>query len=277
VFWLSVSYNSGHTGLFREECQFSTFRGVALPSTHLYIFPISHYCEKACWTLDYLGIDYELHYVAPGGHGNLAEELGAEGTSLPILVVADGVVQGSDKIINWAESCSRNGRSLVPADATSAVDIEDRLNDVLGVHVRRMYYSEALVEHPHTVLPIFVDYLETEDAKFVQDTWEFIAAAMVERMDLGVEQRQESREIVAEQLDWLDSLLDGGQSYLLGDDFSLLDLSAAALLAPLATPPEHPTYGGLQVPPLMADDIAVWAQRPVSRYVASMYRQHRNM
>ena len=176
----------------------------------------------------------------------------------------------------WAENYSRNGRSLKPVDLPAAIEIESRLNDVLGVHVRRMYYSEALVEHPQTVLPIFADCLADEDARFVRDAWEFIAAAMVEKMDLGADQGRESRHIVMEHLDWLDTLLDDGRSYLVGGRFSRVDVGAAALLAPLAQAPEHPTYSGLQVPPRIAQDISDWQQRPVSQYVANMYRQHRN-
>ena len=247
-----------------------------MPLPQLYIFPISHYCEKSRWALDYLNVDYDLHCVAPGVHVDLTAKLGAKDTSLPILVSDEGAIQGSSEIIEWAGSYSRNGRSLIPADLPTAVAIENRLNEVLGVHVRRMYYSEALVEYPQTVLPIFSDYLADEDAQFVREAWEFIAAAMVERMDLGADQGQESKAIVLEHLDWLDTLLDDGGSYLVGERFSRVDLGAAALLAPLATAPEHPAYGGLQVPPRLAQDIAGWRQRPVSQYVARMYRQHRN-
>ncbi|MEP1469401.1 MAG: glutathione S-transferase family protein [Halieaceae bacterium] len=246
-----------------------------MPVPHLYIFPISHYCEKARWALDYLGIDYELHCVAPGVHGDLAKKLGANGTSLPILVSGDQVIQGSGQIIEWAESLSDNGRSLIPISSPSISDIEHRLNEVLGVHVRRMYYSEALIECPETVLPIFMEYLPAEEAQFVSEAWEVITAAMVERMDLGMDQRQESRQIVMEHLDWLDALLADGDGYIAGDAFSSIDISASALLAPLAMPQEHPTYGGLQVPPRMTEDIANWKHRPVTNYVAEMYRLHR--
>ena len=234
----------------------------------LYIFPISHYCEKARWALDYLNVDYDLRYVAPGVHANLAAKLGTGGTSLPILVSDEEAIQGSHEIIEWAESHSCCDRSLNPVDLSTALDIERRLNEVLGVHVRRMYYSEALVEYPQTVLPMFADYLADEDAQFVRDAWEFIVAAMVEKMDLGADQRLESRQIVLEHLDWLDALLDDGRSYLVGERFSWVDLGAAALLAPLAIAREHPTYGGLQLPPGLAQDIADWQQRPVSQYVS---------
>lgn len=242
----------------------------------LYIFPISHYCEKARWALDYLGVDSELLCLAPGAHAQLAEKLGAKASSLPFLVCDQDVVQGSGAIIDWAEACAGNGRSLVPSDVPSVVDIERRLNDVLGVHVRRMYYSEALVEYPDTVLPIFADYLTDEESEFVSGAWEFIAAAMVDRMDLGLEQGQASRQIVLEHFDWLDSMLAGESRYLAGDCFSRVDLTAAALLAPLVMPPEHPTYAFLQVPPGIAKDIAEWRERPVSKYVASMYCRHRS-
>ena len=247
-----------------------------MPLPQLYIFPISHYCEKARWALDYLNVDYDLYCLAPGVHADLLAKLGAKGTSLPVLLSEECVIQSSHEIIEWAEHFSCNGRSLNPVDLPAAVDIESRLNEVLGVHVRRMYYSEALVEHPRTVLPIFADCLADEDARFVRDAWEFIAAAMVEKMDLGVDQGQESRRIVLEHLDWLDTLLDDGRSYLVGQCFSRVDLGAAALLAPLARAPEHPTYGDLQLPPRLAQDISDWQHRPVSQYVASMYRKHRN-
>ena len=221
-------------------------------------------------------MDYDLHCLAPGAHADLTAKLGAKGTSLPVFVSEGEVIQGSHEIIEWAENHSCNGRSLIPADLPAAVEIESRLNEVLGVHVRRMYYSEALVEYPQIVLPIFADYLTDEDAQFVRGAWEFIAATMVEKMDLGADQGQESRHIVLQQLDWLDALLEDGRSYLVGGHFSRVDLGAAALLAPLATAPEHPTYGGLQLPPGLAQDIADWQQRPVSQYVTRIYRQHRN-
>ncbi len=248
-----------------------------MPLPKLYIFPISHYCEKARWALDYLQVDYELHAVAPGMHADLTARLGAAGTSLPVLVTDESVIQGSHEIIEWAEGVSSGERTLQPADLSAAVEMESRLNEVLGVHVRRMYYSEALVDRPETVLPIFADGLPAEEAQFVRDAWEIIVGAMVEKMDLGPEQGQESRHIVLEHLDWLDTLLSDGRHYLVGDAFSRVDLGAAALLAPLAMAPEHPTYGGLQLPPKLAQDIDDWQKRPVTRYVAEMYRLHRTV
>ena len=53
----------------------------------LYIFSISHYCEKARWAMDYLGVAYQLKIIPPGPHSAIAKKLGAHGSSLPILVL----------------------------------------------------------------------------------------------------------------------------------------------------------------------------------------------
>jgi Glutathione S-transferase, N-terminal domain len=51
--------------------------------TILYVFAISHYCEKARWALDHYGIDYELEYTMPGANRKIAKKLGAKSGSLP--------------------------------------------------------------------------------------------------------------------------------------------------------------------------------------------------
>jgi glutathione S-transferase len=98
---------------------------------------------------------------------------------------------------------------------------------------------------------------------------------MMGAMDLGREQRQESRRIVEDELDWFDGLLADDRRFLLGDRFSRADITAASLLAPLALPKEHPTYGMLEVPPRARADLALWAERPTLAWVRETYRGHR--
>ncbi len=244
----------------------------------LYVFAISHYCEKARWALDALGLEYELRHLAPGRHMEVAMELGAEGSSLPILELGDSVVQGSDAILDWADS-ERGGEPIRLGQAPDLVDagrdLEQRLDDFLGVHVRRYYYSEALVDHPETVMPIFTRELAPAERATVEDNWGIVRKLMMAKMDLGPEQRLDSRRIVASELDWFDGLLSDGRRYLLGDRFSRADITGASLLAPLALPKEHPTYGALAVPPLAREDLDEWADRPALAWVREIYRSHR--
>ena len=244
----------------------------------LYVFAISHYCEKARWALDHFGIEYTLRHLAPGAHREIATGLGAAGSSLPILVSGDDVIQGSAAILRWAESASGNlEKSLRPQPdlEQDCLAVERRLDDVAGVHARRFYYSEALVEHPESVKPIFRNDLEGSEQSRLDEHWPLICEVMASAMDLGPEQGEDSRRILEQELDWLDARLVDGRPHLVGDRLSRADLTAASLLAVLALPAEHPTYSRLEIPPRVREQLARWAERPTVAWVRRTYRDHR--
>lgn len=241
----------------------------------LYLFTISHYCEKACWGLEYLGVDYEPVVVMPGEHIAIAKQHGLKRGSVPYLVDGDHVVQGSDQILKWAEARSTNGKSL-DCDNPEAVEMEQRLDHLVGVHVRRHYYSEALVEHSSTVRPVFMRGLSLPNRIKLWLAWSVIRSKMIEGMDLGKEQGIESGNIVVAQLDWLDSLLADGRQYLLGGaQPSVVDFSAASLLAPYVLPPEHSLAQVITLPPRLSEQVATWRTRPILQHVLSMYKAFR--
>jgi glutathione S-transferase len=241
----------------------------------LYVFAISHYCEKARWALDYLGLDYELRFVAPGEHGKIAKELGAQGSSVPYLSMDRQVIQGSREIIDWADGAGPERRLTPKEDRDAWLEIENRVDSVAGVHIRRYYYSEALVEYPETVRPIFTRDLPMFKKALVSLAWNKIRGIMIKRMDLGKKQGLESRDIVERELDWLDELLADGRQYLVGNAFTRADMAVASLLAPLALPPEHPTYATMAHPPRLASDVASWSRRPSLGWVRDIYSKHR--
>lgn len=243
----------------------------------LYIFAISHYCEKACWALNYLDIDYEVSYLPPGFHLFIAKKIGAPGSSLPILVADGQVVQGSAEIIDWAEAVAAAGaKHLTPNTSREAcLEVEKRLDDVIGVHARRYYYSEALVDHPETVRSIFTKDLTLFHKMLLSGTWRVVRKRMIDLMDLGPEQGQDSKHIVEGELSWLDGLLSDGRRFLVGEQFSRADMTAASLLAPLASPKEHPTYADLRLPPRVAADLVSWENRPSINWVREIYGQYR--
>lgn len=244
----------------------------------LYIFAISHYCEKARWALDYLEIDHRVEYLPPGTHAQVATELGAQASSLPILAVGKTIIQGSDAIFDWANATADGTDKSLELDAALSEEgrlIEQRLDSRAGVQTRRYFYSEALVEHPETVLPVFAKHLAPEARATLESIWEFVAKAMIERMDLGREQWDDARGIVERELDFVDGLLADGRSYLLGDHFSRVDITAASLLGLFAEPPEHPISADIIRPPRVAADVESWKERPSMRWVREMYRSNR--
>jgi glutathione S-transferase len=247
----------------------------------LYIFAISHFCEKARWALDYLNIEYRLKYLSPITYRKFVRGLGVADTCLPVLTTGSLILQGSSRIIDWAEAHSRPGKSSLEVDnitdLSSAREIEQRLDDVAGVHVRRFYYADALHNQPQKVRPIFCGNLAWQEQIMLRLAWGKVCKYMIRGLDLGVEQGRESRLLIETELDWLDGLLADGRTFVLGKHFSRVDITAASLLSPLVLPPEHPTYHNLQLPPGVAADVAGWQERPSIRWISEIYRKHRNL
>ncbi len=243
----------------------------------LHVFSISHYCEKARWALDYLGHDYVLSRLAPGSHIKKAKSLGLKRGAMPFLELPDGVIQGSADIVSWAETHGAGEAQLTsPENREACLEIEQRLDDVAGIHVRRFFYSEAIVDHPSTVLPIFRRGLPWLEQLKLSLGWKVVCRLMIKGMDLGPTQRQESRDKVEGELDWLDGLLADGRQYLVGDRLTRADLAAASLLSPLALPDEHPEYQHIVVPPLAQADMDRWAERPSIRFAKNLYKNARH-
>ncbi len=242
----------------------------------LYVFAISHYCEKARWALEHLEIEYDLRFLAPGLHMGAAKKLGVDSSTLPILATESAAIQGSAAIVDWADETTRTDKRLTPVEAREQChEMEVRLDDLAGVHLRRFFYSEALVEHPETVKPIFAKDLVGKPRVFVTFAWPLVRRLMIKGMDLGRSQGEESREILEGEMNWLDEMLADGRRFLVGDRFSRVDLAAASLLGPVADAREHPNHSFMVLPPRAAQAQRDWHDRPCMAWIRGLYRDYR--
>lgn len=245
----------------------------------LFVFNISHYCEKGRWALEYFGIDHEVRHLMLGTHRQTAKKLGASRGSVPFLQVGDRVIAGSAAIIDWCELQSgtkgKKAASLTGQDEPLVRSIEKRLDDVAGVHVRRYFYSEALRLSPQSVRPIFSQGLPIWQSAALTIGWPGVVKMMMRALDLGQSQGADSLAILDRELAWLDGLLADGRPYLTGKQWTRADLTAASLLAPLVEPKEHPMYRRVKFPQTITETQLAWAERPSLRLVAKMYAKHR--
>ncbi|MDA1369320.1 MAG: glutathione S-transferase N-terminal domain-containing protein [Proteobacteria bacterium] len=243
----------------------------------LYVFAISHYCEKARWALEYLGIEYTLKFLPVGVHTSVAKKFGLPQSALPFLQLDERIIQGSSNIIDWAEQHRADASQSLSAtsDLEASRKLEARLDDLLGVHIRRYFYSEALVEFPRTVLPVFTRDLPLWQRLITTAGWGVIRKIMITRMDLGYEQGMESRALIVNELDWLDETLADGRQFLCGEALSRVDITAASLIAPLVQPAKHPTYTAMEIPPRARVDCQAWRTRPSLQWVTQLYEHYR--
>ncbi|MDD2724358.1 MAG: glutathione S-transferase [Methylovulum sp.] len=209
----------------------------------LYQFPISHYCEKARWALDYKRLDYKIKNLFPGLHVMTAKRL-AGASSLPILVHDGKVVQGSGEIIDYLEQVFPEHK-LAPADDTLLADVlawEKFVDGKIGVAVRIVCYH-VLLDHPDILTPFFTRNAPWYGSIYMKIAFPNVAARMRGLMNINDRTAALANRQLARGIAKLSERLQH-RPFLAGDTFTRADLSAAALLAPLCKRPEF----GLQWP-----------------------------
>ncbi|MFT4581578.1 MAG: glutathione S-transferase [Gammaproteobacteria bacterium] len=121
----------------------------------LWIFPHSHFCEKARWALDYKQVAYEPVAIIPGFHLRTVRKV-APKSAVPVLLGNDIVVQGADEIIDFLDR-TYSERTLTPQDPAqrgACEHLERSMDSRLGVNLRRILY-DCLLDHPQFIRGCF--------------------------------------------------------------------------------------------------------------------------
>ena len=201
----------------------------------LYQFPISHYCEKVRWAMDYKGLDYKLKNLLPGLHLRTTKKMAAK-SYVPILIDEGEQVQNSHVILNYLDD-KYPDKSLSPKDPellAKALEWEKYCDVEIGVHVRRFGYHYLLAE-PKTVIPFFTQGGPWWGPLFFKLFFSKLEPIMRKVMAIDEAGANKSEVKIQQAIDTLHEEYKQ-RKFLVGDQFSRADLSAAALLAPLIMP-----------------------------------------
>jgi len=244
--------------------------------TRLITIPFSHYCEKARWTLQRCDLPFVEDGHLPLFHYLPARRAGG-GRTVPILVVDGTVIPDSTEIVAWADA-QRPGALLPvdPVDHADALALEDDFDTHLGPAARRWAYFQLLPRRD-------VDELITRGVP----RWERLALKASRRVAVKFLQRslkidaagaERSRVKIDDTFARVAQQLGDGRRYLVGDRFTIADLTFAALAAPIVLPPEHPiampgidSYTGAARAQLDA-----WRASVAGQHALRMYRDHRD-
>ncbi len=201
----------------------------------LYQFPISHYCEKIRWALDYKGLDYSIKNLFPGLHLRTTKKI-APKTYLPILIDHGEQVQNSHVILNFLDE-KYPEKPLSPTEPEllqQALEWEKYCDVEIGVHVRRFGYHYLLAE-PKTVIPFFTQGGPWWGPLFFKLFFSKIEPVMRKVMAIDEAGAKKSEVRIQQALDKLHEVYQNNE-FLVGNQFSRADLAAASLLAPLIMP-----------------------------------------
>jgi glutathione S-transferase len=97
---------------------------------------------------------------------------------------------------------------------------------------------------------------------------------MRKAMNIYPEQVEAARKTTLAALDRIARELQPS-GYLVGDRFSVADLTAAALCSPFVEPPEFPYHPSVKAPEAVAAAREQLSAHPAIAYVREMYRRHR--
>ena len=237
--------------------------------------PFSHYCEKARWALAYAGIPFVEEGHVPLLHWRATRAAGG-GRTVPVLVADGAVLADSTDILRFCDRRLSAARRLYPAAEDAAVAaLEDRFDEELGPHVRRIAYRHALPDR-RLILRLTRDLVPRWELAVLRATYP-LAHAYLARA-LAIDDATTARSLAAVESVWrdVDALLADGRRHLVGDRFTAADLTFAALGGPLVMPPEYARIPreSTAPAPLRALAARLRATRP-GAFALRLYRDHR--
>lgn len=238
----------------------------------LYQFPLSHFCEKVRWALDFKGVEYRTKNLLPGMHAKTTKKIGGQ-SSVPVLEHNGRYIQGSGKIISYLDEQFPTKR-LTPVnsqEAQAALEWERYLDEEIGVHIRRYMYN-VLLRHPSLVTGFLATGGPFWAKPFLLVIFPVLSKKMRQLMKINAANAGLSKQHLHKALKRMNESL-SGKKFLVGDRFSRADLTAAALLAPLFMPPKY----GLKWPNRLPEPLAseVNAIAPQLDWAKSIYSKYR--
>ncbi len=239
----------------------------------LFQFLRSHYNEKARWALDFKGVPHVRHTLLPGPHKLTIRRLSGQ-VKVPVIRHEGEVVAGSAAIIDYLEKRFPDP-PLYPSDPKErarALEIQAWFDEQLGPAIRRAKFSELMKNGAYFASTF------THERGFLTRV-AYLAAlpavrrVMTKQLDLspaavraGLETAREGFDRVAKEA--------GPTGHLVGETFSVADLSAAALLSGAVHPPGAPDFPRPYSKELEGW-LARWRAHLGARWVEEIYRQHR--
>ena len=240
----------------------------------LWQFRFSHYNEKARWALDHKRVPHVRRSLLPGLHIPPLLWMTRQ-KRVPVLVVDGAATHDSTRIIALLERL-RPEPALYPADEAlrrRALALEEHFDEELGPHLRRALFHDVL-PHTDTAVALMTVGCSAGARRLYRALFPAIRPLM--RMDMRIDEAgaRLGREKILAALARIEAELQPS-GYLVGDGFSVADLTAAALLSPLVMPREFPYQAPVPLPEPARSFREALAGRPAFRWAEEIYRRHR--
>jgi glutathione S-transferase len=190
-------------------------------------FSTSHYCRKARLALGYKQIPFQVENLTPGLHILRVKPLSGSKT-VPVLLPQQkncpAVVADSTEIIRFLEAYKPEPPLYLEDDAQQqeALRLEDYFDESIGTAARFVYYQ-----------------FRANEGKQIDPSWmsQIVIAIVRSQYGINANSAKIAEKKIGDAIAMLSEFWQDG--YLIGDRFSVADLTAAALLSPLGLMPAY--------------------------------------
>ena len=245
-------------------------------SPTLWQIEISHFSEKARWALDYKDVEHERRSPLPGAHIPVALWLTrGRHSTFPVLSLEGRNIGDSTAVIAALEQRFPEP-ALYPADPEQrrrALELEDFFDEEVGPNVRHLAFHE-MRNDPERLKVVAERSAPAALARFSGMTAAYARTYTSVRWNSGDEEAAEvDRVKIVAAFDRIEAEL-GSDEYLVGNRFSVADLTAASLLYPIVLPAEGPSGEDGMSRGIRRFREPLEERRGFA-YVAEMFRRHR--
>jgi len=195
-----------------------------------YQIPISHFCEKVHWALDFKGLPYRPVSVSPFTRHELASI--SEKKQVPIIRHGRQVVCESSEIVSYLDEIQPQPPLVPPKEPErrECLEIQQIADHEIGPAVRRLAY-DTLTSNRAMFTRIFLPkkgptrLLNPVKARVMSRSlkWHFGITRKSSALD---------RVRLSESIVILQTRLDGREHFI-GDTLTIADIAVASLLCPL--------------------------------------------
>jgi glutathione S-transferase len=247
-----------------------------MPLPLLWHIPFSHFNEKARWALDVKRIPHRRRVL---GANYLWKAWRATGRgTLPILFL-DGRPVGDSTAIIAALEQRQPEPALYPHDPAlrqRALELEEVFDEGLGPSLRAALVTPLFREDPVRALRVLTTGMPAEAFGNLRPLARIFPAYYRFRHRIEARRLDQDRADVAAALERI-AREQQPSGYLVGNGFSVADLTAAALLAPLLQPAELQYPLAVALPDELLRYQAEVTRHPAGQWALGIYRRHRGV
>jgi len=243
----------------------------------LIAIPLSHYCERARWALEWGGLSFTEERHLPMFHLRPVRRAGGR-HSTPVLVTRDGqCLTDSADIVRFADA--EGARPLYPKDPSIRENIEELEAEIaarFGVETRRRAYYD-LTPLKSLMLRYGNQGVPAHQRFALRLGYRFAIARMCKALKVDAEHIERGRATIDAMFAKIGEILADGRRYLFGDAFTAADLTFAAMAAPILGPPEYGVAlpGLSELPSSVREEVENYRSLPAGKFVLRLYRNDR--